>query len=367
MRIAVIGPFLGRYLCVHKARLRRAAQCPGVGIYGLRVVAESHLHRDQASRSGGRIVNLSPALIPSVLKTLQPDCCVLTGYFARAHRVALRFARRYGAKTLLMSDSHARSSDKGRTWPASIAKRLVLRAQFDGVFAAGSLSRAYYQDLGLPADRIWIGCNAIDNEFYRLAAENSRRVRAQIREELGLPGQYVLYVGRLAQEKNLPLLLSAMREVQNIMPDVGLVAVGDGAQRAALGRYADGLGLRCIQWRGWVPQWQTPLYYGLAECLVLPSRYEPWGLVVNEALAAGIPVIASARCGAAFDLVRGRGTGFVIEHDRPYRLAGCIRCLIERPDIKSQMGRRGTIVVEEMSLDVWADRLVSACKTLLES
>ena len=149
---------------------------------------------------------------------------------------------------------------------------------------------------------------AVDNEFFRTAAERARPHRERLRAELGLqPGRAViLFASKMQPHKRAADLLEAYARLSPdtaAEPAAYLVFAGDGEERARLERRARALKWDSIRFIGFRNQSELPALYDLCDVFVLPSEHEPWGLVVNEAMNAGKPVIVSDRVGAGPDLV----------------------------------------------------------------
>src|SRR5207247_9691952 len=137
----------------------------------------------------------------------------------------------------------------------------------------------------------------VDNGYFTGMAAVIRADPKWWRTRLWLPDRYFLYVGRCSSEKNLIRLLHAYRHYRKQHPEGWqLVLVGDGPQRAELEDCARASGIRDILWCGFKQIDELPTYYALSGCFILPSTSEPWGLVVNEAMACGLPVLVSSRC-----------------------------------------------------------------------
>jgi glycosyltransferase involved in cell wall biosynthesis len=140
----------------------------------------------------------------------------------------------------------------------------------------------------------------------------------------------VLYVGRLAREKSVPTLLHAFTDVSTRRPESRLTIVGSGPERVELEALAEQLGIgHATRFAGALDGERLAAEYATASCLVLPSASEPWGLVVNEALHYGCPVIASNRCGCVPELVHDGDTGYVFEAGEATDLAAKVLAAVD--------------------------------------
>lgn len=245
------------------------------------------------------------------LAALKPNVVVGAGYSEIPMLGAALWAALARRPYVLMFETN--EWDRPRPVWEELPKRWMLRLLVDGVICGGASHRRYLQALGVPESRIWDKYDVVDNEYF---ARGSAAARAEPRLSTAsqLSRAYFLYVGRLSPEKNLELLLQAYHGYRQVDPGgCGLAIVGDGPERDHLREVATQLGLEDIIWAGQHGVATLPGFYAHAKALVLPSLVEPWGLVVNEAMACGLPVIVSNRCGCAADLVREGENGWTFE------------------------------------------------------
>ena len=218
--------------------------------------------------------------------------------------------------------------------------------------------------LGFDDAAIFTPYDVVDNNYFATQSDAVREDATAWRDRLGLgEGDHFLYVGRLAPEKDLQLLLRAYSKYRRqVERPWGLVVAGDGPMGDELRALAAELGIDGIHWLGYRQLGDLPACYALSSCLVLPSRSEPWGLVVNEAMASGLPVIVSSRCGCAGDLVRDRN-GFIFEGGNEDAL---VRRLVDvdalSPAVLDEMGQASRAIVASYSPEVWASGLVEAAR-----
>lgn len=232
----------------------------------------------------------------------QPDALGLVGYVRPESMAAARWARRGGRPTVLMSESQA--IDRPTVWWKEIVKRRRLRL-FDAALVGGPRHRDDLAALGMPRQRIALGYNAVDNEFF---ASSSRAWRERPDGRSGLPeAPFFLTVCRFVPEKNLRRLITAFgnyRERSLTSRPWDLVLCGDGPGARAVEDAVQASGCAgAIHRPGFLQSDQLPRYYAHAAAFVLPSLSEPWGLVVNEAAASGLPLLVSDRAGCAPTLV----------------------------------------------------------------
>ena len=282
------------------------------------------------------------------LSQLAPDVVLAPGYYTLPAIAAALWARAHGRTSVLMTESG--SGDHPRIAWKEFTKILVLRTLFDWAIAGGKAHVDYLRRLGFPAERIMPSYDVVDNNFFREGTaqlrrdDNTHNLRAKV--EHRVPSTpYFLYVGRLAEEKHVASLLRSWRLYRERGGSWPLVLAGDGPEAAALHCIAeDSAFTGDVLFPGLLKSTELLLFYAFAGCFILPSTREPWGLVVNEAMAAGLPVIASTRCGCVADLVHPGENGFVFDPQHPDadKILPQLMFDMERltPSQRQQMGTR---------------------------
>jgi glycosyltransferase involved in cell wall biosynthesis len=252
------------------------------------------------------------------------------GYMRGTFWIAYFAARSIGIPFLFGTD--ASSIEPRSASRAKLAlKRIVWPAVFSlsgQVLTASSAGRDMMVSLGFPAARVSMTLDTVDNDWW-LAQANAVD-RDEARKSLGFAPheRIILFCAKLQPWKHPMDLLRAFASVG--IPDARLVFAGDGAQRASLKKEAATLGVAGrVQFLGFVNQSQLPSLYKAADLMVIPSSYEPFGLVVNEAMLCGCPVVASDRVGAVRDLVVHDETGFVFPCGDLETLATTIRLALQ--------------------------------------
>lgn len=325
--LAILWQRFGPY---HRARLSAAAQALteiGWCVRGVEVAG-----RDQYSWKpvdGGDQLTLFPdrdyeELSASAIRTaverafeeLDPRAVAINGWSVPEALAALRWCRGHRRRKILMSESHQASS----SWLKQLVKRWRV-SRFDAALVGGRWHRAYLESLGFAPARIEIGYDAVDNaHFARPGTEGS------LPEVWQRP--YFFANTRFLERKGIDALLHAFARYRkvNTGPEAWhLVISGSGALESAWKTLAAELGIAdWVRWPGFLQYDVLPAAYQRAGAFVHPARAEAWGLVVNEAAAAGLPLIVGQRVGAACELVRAGENGFLIDPDD---LAGFARVL----------------------------------------
>jgi glycosyltransferase involved in cell wall biosynthesis len=287
-----------------------------------------------------------PAL-RAALDAARPEAVFVPGWSNKAAIAALHWAQAAGVPAVLMSDSRAEDAPRRRL--VEWIKRQIV-AGFSGALVAGTAHREYARGLGVPVAYIKTGYDVVDNAHFAAGAEAARAAESRVRTMLELPPAYFLVSARFIEKKNLSFLLdgySLYREQCSRAPR-DLVIIGDGPLRATLEAQRRALGLaEHVHFPGFIQYENLPAYYGLATALVMPSTTDQWGLVVNEAMASGLPVLVSNGSGAAQDLVKRGTNGYTFNPSRTEELAEQMTALSEAPAVRiAQMGAASRAIID---------------------
>lgn len=298
----------------------------------------------------------------AALQEIGPDAVAIAGYDNRVALAALGWCRRHRRGAILMSES--KRSDFARHPWKEWSKRGLLTA-FDAALVGGKAQMAYAIELGIPSARVFTGYDVVDNDFWAAWADRARQEAPRWRAQLNLPEHFFLTACRLVPKKNVAGLLRAYARyaAQEAVP-WSLVIAGDGPLRAELESLAQSLGVaRQVHFLGYLSADQMGPVYGLASAFVLASTYsEQWGLVVNEAMAAGLPVLVSQICGCVPDLVVPGVTGYAFDPaDEPALAQLLARCSRGEIDL-AQLGRASQKHMQAYSPQTFAKNLIAAAE-----
>ena len=291
---------------------------------------------------------------------LRPDRCdllIVNGYTQRLYLLAAAVAKRAGVPTALRLDSVLWDASPVRT----LAKRLLfatwMKRMYDLFFGVGSLTLDYLRSYGIPEERRAIFSYAVDVDDFRRRSRLSPEERAGRRERLGVPadGKVVLSLAKLNGREAPWDLLRAFSRLDR--EDVWLVLAGDGPERSALEREAEPR----VRFPGYVPYPELPALYAAADLFVHPAREERWGVSVQEALACGLPVVASSRVGAAFDLIEPGSNGFTYPAGDDAALAVRLSQALALPPERVR-SRSGEVLSRWDYRATWANILEAACR-----
>lgn len=292
---------------------------------------------------------------------------VLTGYLCATFWIALMAAKVSGVPILFGTDSTTLHPQNGRAWKAKV-KRFFWPRLFrlaDVVIVPSEGTAALMRSLKIPQDRIQLTPYVVDNDWW---TENARRVdRKAVRRAWGLPedASAVLFCAKLQPWKRPQDVLRAFARAR--ISNGYLLFAGDGSMREGLEREATELGIReRVRFLGFVNQSGLPAVYGSSDLLVLPSEYEPFGVVVNEAMLCQCPVIVSDRVGARSDLVRENETGFVYPCGDIEALAAALCKAFLSSDRLERMGKAARARMSQWSPEINMEATVEAMEKAIQ-
>jgi glycosyltransferase involved in cell wall biosynthesis len=299
--------------------------------------------------------------LSAVLERVRPDAIVCGGYSYLSSWSASAWARRARIPMLLWCESTLHDQRKGYGVIEFLKRKFVRRC--DAFVVPGKSAREYLRALGVEGNII-TAPNAVDITFFSRAAQTSHSGCGP-GEGLGLPERYFLYVGRLVTEKGIFELLDAYAKLNPaIQSKVGLVFAGDGAQKEELMRKIAHMSLAGVRCLGFLQREDLATVYARAEALVLPTHSDTWGLVVNEAMACGLPVLTTSAAGCAEDLVEDSVNGFLVRPGDVAALSSAMSRLACDPHRRQEMSLSSRERIAAYSPEACASGIAAAAKSL---
>jgi 1,2-diacylglycerol 3-alpha-glucosyltransferase len=387
-RILVVWGNWGPY---HHARFRALhehGQQNEIEVHGLELFPTSGIYDWEVSGSHPAIHHLSVGqnetefnplrlawnLIP-LLVHLRCDVVFVPSYWHWSLFTNV-MARLCGGRIVMMNESHA-GTELATGWRKWIKRRIV--RSFHAALVGGTPHIEHFTGLGLPSSVVFSGYDAVDNDFFAERSEESRQNAGTTRTHLGLPDDYFLSLGRMVPKKNLTTLILSYILYRQNEPESRqhLVFVGSGEEERKLRELATRNNLEIIDHTeptapGEIPSpaptvhfygfrqiEENPSFYALATAFILPSLKEEWGLVVNEAMACGLPVLVSNRAGCAANLVRPGYNGYTFNPESVDELAAAL-CRVANTTTRDQMGEHSREIVRHWGCKKFATGALQA-------
>jgi glycosyltransferase involved in cell wall biosynthesis len=273
-----------------------------------------------------------------------------TGYPHATFWISLFAARAARTAFLFGTDTVTLTPLDGRMWKRPV-KRVAWPLLFrlaDQVIVPSSGTRDLMLSLGIPEQRITLTPYVVENDWWIAQSADVNRTAVREAWKASADNLVVLFCAKLQPWKRPIDLLRAFAEAN--LSQAVLVFAGEGPLRSELESEAASLGIaKHVRFLGFVNQTQLPSIYTAADLLVLPSEYDAFGVVVNEAMLCGCPVIASDRVGAGRDLIQNGRTGFVYPCGDQRRLAALLRRLAAHDPVPSELGRAARIRMQSWS------------------
>ena len=383
-RVAILFDNFGPY---HLARLRAATRV--CDVLALEFGSSSAEYEWNASESGGlkrvalndrgsshdlSIEEFKRRLF-HVLDEYRPEAVVVPGWGYRGAQMALGWGLLRRVPVICMSEST--QWDEVRNPLKEWIKRRII-SLFSSALVGGTPHRDYMAELGMSADRIFLGYDAVDSGFF---AEKSEDLEARSLELGDKKGPYFLASARFIEKKNLPRLLRAysryralaMLSTLDPRPSTAespweLILLGDGAMRQDLENLRSELGLEeFVRMPGFKQYEELPSYYAHARAFIHASTTEQWGLVVNEAMASGLPVLVSNRCGCAADLVGEGENGWTFDPTNEEEMADLMLKISSDEDVRKAMGDRSREIIAEWGTERFASGVKAAVDAALSA
>ena len=362
----------------HLARLRGAAEAAGrcARIHGIEICRTDSIYAWDQVESDGTFerVTLFPdrayetlsageirAAVHEALNRMSPDVVAVNGWGVEEARAAIDWRHgRGGRRVVLMSET--KEDDAPRVWWKEVVKSRIVR-RCDVALVGGRAQAAYLRRLGFPEARIFIGYDAVDNDYFSRGAEAVRARAGCTRQELGLPERFFFACTRFIPRKNIDGLLEAYASYRaaSAGPPWGLVIAGAGEETATLLGLERDLQLEGVIWPGFVQYESLPIYYGLASAFIHPAKTEAWGLVLNEAAASGLPLLASRTVGAGLELLREGENGFGFDPFDGGEIRNAMFRMAQAADPElARMGRRSMAIVQDWGPERFGAQLLAA-------
>ena len=285
------------------------------------------------------------------------DVLWVHGYSSVNTMQAMVAAKALGIPVLVRAEPWL--ADRVRDGATLVAKRAffrLLRELIDGALPIGTLNAAYWRHYLGEDFPLYAMPYAVDNRYFQRRCMEVREGRGALRNELGLDSErpVILFASKLQTRKRCADLLAAYKNLcagAGLEPHPYLVIVGDGEERAALERQAEESRLEGVRFCGFRNQSELPRFFDMATVFVLPSRHEPWGLIVNEVMNAGRAVIVSDDVGCQPDLVEDGVEGCVFPAGDVAALTDALRRVLATPETAAAMGQRALAKIETWNFE----------------
>jgi glycosyltransferase involved in cell wall biosynthesis len=318
-------------------------------------------------RHGDRVGFVTSPALWSHLRRVKYDAIVALGWtmpntlLARLNGALLR------TPTILWDESIPHPPGKLKKTLSPLLRRYF--GSFDGYLAASSWCREYMISMGAAPERVVVFPQVADNSFFKQQAEHLRAQREEIKRAIGISTcRVILFVGQLIPRKGVRTLLDAFEQIAAQDADVSLVLVGKGVLRAELeARRAASPFAERLFIQPFAAQAELPKYYALADIFVLPSFYDTFGVVVNEAMASSLPVVTTHNVGAVANLVEDGVNGRIVAPGDAAQLAQALTHLLKDEELRQKMGANALARIEQWTIEDAAHAFIECLTRCLKA
>ena len=317
----------------------------------------------------GRLDDVNPLkaalAIHRRLNLYNPKIVIIGGYNYFFYWTAFFWARGKKKKLMVINESHFLDKPRSKI-KESIKKFFVSKC--DAALVDGTRHRDYTVRLGLESEKIFIkqGPGPVDVPFYKRQVSRFRSNKLKLCDKLGFSHKNFLFVGRFSPEKNILFLIRVYERLRKDgAEDWGLILIGNGPQRGEIENFVSKNKIKDIYLPGFKQQEELPLFYAISDVFVLPSVSEPWGLVVNEAMASSLPVLVSKRCGCYPDIVHDGKNGFSFDPRNEDELFSLMNNIVGGGYNLDVMGKASFEIIQEFTPDRAARMYVKAINFVL--
>jgi glycosyltransferase involved in cell wall biosynthesis len=290
------------------------------------------------------------------LRELDPATVIVSGFSLATLKVAI-FRRPFIVWNGSIRSAFRREGFLKRRF------RKIIAAKARTFVAYGNAARDYLVGLKADASNVFIGINTVDTAFFSRETEKCRQQGAG-----GGTVKRLLTISYLSPRKGIDQLLKTIRELAGLRKDFILEIVGEGSERALLERYVQENGLKeFVHFTGHLQRSELPARLAQADLFLFQTNFDIWGLTVNEAMAAGLPVCCSPNAGCVDDLIHERETGFVVDYADPVKAAALLHRLLDQPELLKRVGSTAaSFISRKATPEVSAQGFVSAVLRVLE-
>jgi len=341
------------FFVIHLARTHRGRE--KIGDYDIKIHNYPHKILYNGFLENLSTVNKIRLLLKEIID-YKPTILITAGYSDPSIIFSVIFNKIRGGKNIITSDTTI--NDRARIWYKKLLKKAILKF-FNFGFCIGTKQMEYLLSLGFSKNKlIKAGWYAID---YKDVSKTNKLIN-------NFKKFNFIYVGRLSPEKNLKILINSFYEVKRFKNsnDWGLIIVGDGPQKEELFKLVNSLGIKndifFVGGRSWK---EVVDFYTISDVFILPSISEPWGLVVNEAMIYGLPVIVSKRCGSYYDLVKEGVNGFGFDPFNQKELQEIMLKFINKEVDMKKMGEESKNIIKDYTPENAAKQMLTGIKKLL--
>jgi len=296
----------------------------------------------------------------STIKKIKPAVIITPGFSLATTKIWLRSW--FLSTPYIIWSGHIIKKRKCDSFIRKIQKRSLIR-RATGFIAYGTRAKEYLISLGANPDLIEIGINTVNTKFFRLETEKMRSILHKNNTKR------LLFIGHFTRRKRINFLFNIVKILSEKRKDFILQLVGDGPEKEKLKNLAEKLNIKnYIRFEGYKQKSEIPKYFAVADCFLFPSEEDIWGLVLVEAMAAGVPCIASIYAGATSDLIKNGISGFAMNFREFDKVAEKINLILENHELAVNISENAkNFISKNINLEKSAEGFVKAINKALNN
>jgi glycosyltransferase involved in cell wall biosynthesis len=292
------------------------------------------------------------------IKQIKPDVIITIGYSIATTKLWLRS---FFKKTVYIIWSGSIIKKDRNNSILRKMQRILLAKRATGFIAYGTKAKETFIEMGIRSEKISIAINTVDTSFFVNETEKMRTSTAPDKKL-----KHITSVGYLTKRKNVQKVLEVIKELSKKRNDFILDIIGEGKERKNLHDYVMQNGIeKYVRFHGFKQKQELPGYFAISDCFLFQTGFDIWGLVLNEAMAAGIPCLASVNAGATYDLVKEGETGFVADFCDIKNTCEKINWLLDNPEKAIAMGQNAKkYICDNASLSKSVEGIINAIEKI---
>ncbi|KKH68191.1 glycosyltransferase family 4 protein [Methanosarcina mazei] len=306
----------------------------------------------------GVIYHINPSIVVKLFKG-KYDVVIIGGSSDFTTQIAFIFSNFLRVPVILWSENIGNSQSFFSNIMTPLTKYVLKNA--DGLIVPGSKALDFHIKMGANPNNIFIAPNSVDNNFFMTKCSELEIKKLKIETEFNIHGKkIILFVGQLIERKGIIYLLHAYKRLKNEVCETCLIIVGDGYLKSNLIEICFKESIDDVHFTGWVSEDQKISFYSIADIFVLPTMYDVWGLVINEAMACGLPIITTNEAGASEMVVSGEN-GFVVDKANVDQLYFAMKNIILNEKLLIKMKQHSLeIINQKYNFDNMTNGFISA-------
>ncbi|MGB0390748.1 MAG: glycosyltransferase family 4 protein [Salibacteraceae bacterium] len=296
----------------------------------------------------------------SLLSKLKPDEVIVTGFAISTIKMWL--GTFFNKRSYYIVSGSINGKNGATSWAREIQRKLLIQ-RAKGAIAYGTLAKKYLVALGIKPNKVVCMGNTVDTEFYRSKTALFKQGAAQVNSNQGK--KHLTYIGYINARKKVEQLILVLEKLIAYRKDIVLDIIGDGETLGELKNLVIRKNLQdYVAFHGFVQKAELPKYLSLSSTFLFQTSFDIWGLVLNEAMSAGVPCIASVNAGATHDLIQEGVNGFKMKFEEHEQAAQKIDWILNHPDEMEQLGKNASdFINEHYSILKSAKNIISILKS----